>query len=116
MSDVGSFCETHVVVERMVQLPAVPAHGGIFNKGWQLLTYPNPAHASFTIALKDCPEREVNLRLLSLAGKTVYQARLPVTDAFCSKTVYLPDTVCKGIYFLVAQGQRSARFEKIVLE
>jgi hypothetical protein len=100
------------------QLPAaVPSsHGSIFGKGWQLLTYPNPAHTSFTIALKDCPEREVNIKLLNLAGVTVYNSRLPVTGTFCSKTIYLPGNICKGLYFLVAQGQRSARFEKIVLE
>lgn len=88
----------------------------MFGKGWQLLTYPNPAHTSFTIALKDCPEREVNLLLLNLAGKTVYRDRLPVTGDFCSKTVYLPGTIGKGLYFLIAQGQRSVRFEKILLK
>ena len=98
------------------QLPAVPAHGSVNGKGWQLLAYPNPAHTSFTIALKDCPEREVNLQLLSLAGKSIYHAQLPVTGTFCSKTVYLPGTICKGLYFLVARGERSVRFEKIVLE
>jgi hypothetical protein len=53
---------------------------------------------------------------LNLAGVTVYNSRLPVTGTFCSKTIYLPGNICKGLYFLVAQGQRSARFEKIVLE
>ena len=100
------------------QLPAAapPSHGSIFGKGWQLLTYPNPAHTSFTIGIKDCPEHEVNLQLLSLAGKIIYQTRLPITGAFCSKTVYLPGNICKGLYFLVAQGQRSVRFEKILVE
>ena len=100
------------------QLPAAapPSHGGVFGKGWQLLTYPNPAHTSFTIGIKDCPEHEVNLQLLSLAGKIIYQTRLPITGAFCSKTVYLPGNICKGLYFLVAQGQRSVRFEKILVE
>jgi hypothetical protein len=98
------------------QLSAVPVHGGVSSRNWRLLTYPNPAHTSFTIALEDCPERVVNLRLLSMEGKMVYHDRLPVTSTFCSKTVYLPGTISKGLYFLVAQGERSARFEKIVLK
>jgi hypothetical protein len=93
-----------------------PVYGWGEGTGWRLRCFPNPAHGRFTIALEDCPEREVGIQLLSLAGLPVYQDRMPVSGASCGKTIQLPGSVSKGMYFLVVQGERSARFEKILVQ
>ncbi len=94
----------------------MPTHGFGDGAGWRLHCYPNPAHGCFTIALEDCPEREVDVQLLSLAGLPVYHGRMPVSGTACSKMIQVPGAVSKGMYFLVVQGERSARFEKILLQ
>jgi hypothetical protein len=58
----------------------------------------------------------VNIFLLNLEGKAIYRDRLPVTGSYSSKTILVPRTAGRGMYFLVVQGERSARFEKIVLQ
>ena len=94
----------------------LPVHGEGDGTGWRLHCYPNPAHGCFTIALEECPEREVDVQLLSLAGLPVYHGRMPVSGTSCSKTIQVPGAVSKGMYFLVVQGEKSARFEKILLQ
>jgi hypothetical protein len=91
-------------------------HGFTPGNAWRMIVYPNPAHASITLALEDCPERMVNIFLLNLEGKAIYRDRLPVTGSYSSKTILVPRTAGRGMYFLVVQGERSARFEKIVLQ
>jgi hypothetical protein len=65
--------------------------------------------------VENCPEHAVNLMLLSLAGIPVFRDRLPVTGTTCTKTINLPATLSKGLYLLVVQGERSVRYEKILL-
>ncbi len=83
---------------------------------WKLSAYPNPAHRMFTVAIENCPERQVLVRLLSLAGRTVYESQLPVTGNYVSKQIVLPPSVGRGMYFLVAIGQREAKWEKMLVE
>lgn len=92
------------------------AHSLDERNGWRLRCYPNPSHGCFTVALDGCTERAVEVTVLSLAGLPVYHGRIPVTGTSCSQMITVPGSVSEGMYFLVVQGERSARFEKILLQ
>lgn len=84
--------------------------------GWRLLAYPNPTHSCFTLSLQGCTERQVDVRLLSLLGTTVYHEQLPVNGAAVTKLITVPGGISKGVYFLVVQGEASTQFDKILLQ
>jgi hypothetical protein len=91
----------------------------IVNKGkngWRLLAYPNPTHSCFTLTLQGCTERQVDVRLLSLLGTTVYHEQLPVNGATITQMITVPGGISKGVYFLVVQGETSTQFDKILLQ
>ncbi|MDO6429937.1 hypothetical protein Q4E93_05045 [Flavitalea sp. BT771] len=96
--------------------PVQVSHPSPFGNRWKMAAYPNPAHAAFTVAIEGCSEHTLNLTLLSLSGKAVYRNQIPVTGTYMTKNVYLPPGLGRGLYFLLAQGERSVRWDKIVLE
>jgi hypothetical protein len=102
-------------ITRIPELVQAP-HPSPFGNRWKLAAYPNPAHSTFTVALEGCTEHTINLTLLSLSGKAVYRDQIRVTGTYMTKDVYLPAGLSKGLYFLIAQGEHSVRWDKIVLE
>jgi len=97
-----------------LSLPA--SHPTPFGDRWRMAAFPNPAHSTFTVAIEGCSEHMLDLTLLSLSGKAIYCSQVPVTGSYMTKNVYLPAGLSKGLYFLIARGERSFRFDKIVLE
>lgn len=101
-----NFAEQTVVVDACVGVPE--------NQGIQIMTLPNPTQGSFKLAITGM-EDLVNVRIINIAGKTVYQKENIRVSGSCNMMIDLSGN-SSGIYYICVDGDNSSYFRKIVLQ
>lgn len=71
------------------------------NTGFELLVYPNPFRNEFHIRIESTSDERIDLRMLDVSGKVVYQQN----GISISQDVSMGNSLAKGVYFVdVTQG------------
>ena len=98
--------EQTIVVDACTGLPE--------NQGAQIVTLPNPTQGSFKLAITGM-EDMVNVRIINIAGKTIYQKENIQVSGNYNAMIDLSGN-SSGIYYICVDGDKSSYFMKIILQ
>jgi hypothetical protein len=76
---------------------------------------PNPNKGNFSINIDSPIFENLNLEILSITGKTIYQRMINHEKASESISVDLPPS-CMGIYYLKISGNKTLITKKILIQ
>ena len=77
--------------------------------------YPNPNKGVFELQFELKQAQDVNVKLMDIAGKTIFEETLQTNDNKFSKTYEFKD-VAAGIYMLSVGAGNDVRYEKVIIE
>jgi PKD repeat protein len=84
------------------------------NQGVQIVTLPNPTQGSFKLSVSGM-EDIINVRIINITGKTVYQRENIQVNGNYSTAIDLSGN-SSGIYYIYVDGDKSSYFRKIILQ
>ena len=76
--------------------------------------FPNPNSGQFVLGLDGTQDKQVQIRIINLAGKEVYKSQIDKSGNGYSQEIDLPN-VSKGIYFLSVKIGDRIQTEKLVI-
>ena len=77
--------------------------------------YPNPNKGVFELQFELKQAQDVNVKLMDIAGKTIFEETLKAVHKSFSKTYEFKD-VAAGIYMLSVDAGNDMRYEKVIIE
>ncbi|MCK9399346.1 MAG: Omp28-related outer membrane protein [Bacteroidales bacterium] len=101
-----NFAEQTVIVDACTGIPE--------NQGVQIVTLPNPTQGTFKLSITGM-EDMMNLRIINITGKTIYQKENIEVNGNFSTMIDLTGN-SNGIYYIYVDGDKSSYFRKIILQ
>jgi PKD repeat protein len=102
----ANFAEQTVIVDACTGIPE--------NQGVQIVTLPNPSKGSFKLSVTGM-EDMVNLRIINITGKTIYQKENIEVSGNYNTMIDLTG-YSSGIYYIYIDGDKSSYYKKIILQ
>ena len=109
-SDTTEWSETRTFLSKAAQ-----GYGDMFLNKENIAIFPNPTNGLLTIELNTLGQKTIQISVIDLLGKTVFENKLTFNQGLIRKTINL-DNLNNGLYLIRLQSEGKIYTEKLVVD